>query len=179
MTFINPRFTTVDMAAMNVEETGGNEVTIQARYEGVVFDAIVEPITEEVANMFGLPFSGVINGLNVSGPDLTSGVSLPSQNDTLSSLANVLNNSVNGGLIQPAFNIVNNVLNSGVGQINGIFGTPTSGSLPSNMSVNSLNTTGSMVPQVQNIVNAGQPATSVTTGNFPSVGNFTPTTDLG
>jgi len=177
ISFINPKFTQVEMAGLNMEEGGGQEITINSKYEGVVFDAIVQPITESLAQMFGLPFHNeLFSGtyLNVGGPDLTSGVSLPSQQTTISSLANVLNNAVGGGLIVPAFNIVNNALNGitsaalsgnvSTAQINGVYGTPIGGSTPP-VTIDPVSVTAADVPSVQTALNSGQSATSVTTGN--------------
>lgn len=178
MSFINPKFTAVDMANLAAEESGGNEITINAKYEGVVFDAIVQPVTQALATKFGLPFHNEsFSGsyLNISGPDLTSGVSLPSKSTSLSSLANILNNAVGGGLIAPAFNLINNALNGGVGallgnnvstpQINGLFGTPVGGATPSPISIAPVSSTATTLPAVQASVDAGQAARSVTTGN--------------
>lgn len=185
MSFINPKFTMVDMQGLNVEESGGNEINVTAKYEGLVFEALVNPITQELADMFGLPFhnelfTGLNNSLNISGPDLTSGVKLPSNRATFSSVANILNNAVGGGLIAPIFNTVNNALNGGVEslignvsipQINGLFGTPIGGSVPSDMSIDKLGLTAGDIKSIENTLNAGQPARNITTGNF-NLGNF-------
>lgn len=190
ISFINPKFVAVDMQGLNVEESGGNEINVTAKYEGVVFDALVNPITPELADKFGLPFhnerfSGLQNGLNESGPDLTSGVRLPSNRATFSSIANILNNAAGGGLIAPAFNLINNALNSGVEslvgnvsipQINGLFGTPIGGATPSNLSIDSLNTTATLIPSVQSTIDSGNAARNITTGNF-DVGDFNLGTD--
>jgi len=169
MSFINPKFASVEMGNLGVEDFGTSEITISTRFEGVVFDEITEIITPELSDLFGLPyyndnFTSLGNGLNVSGPDLTSGVSLPTDSSSLSTLANILNNSVNGGLVSPAFNLVNNVLSSSTGQINGVLGSLIGGSVPNIFSVNSVNS--SNISSVSNIVSSGDAARSVTTGVF-------------
>ena len=182
--FINPKFTNIDMANLAVDDTNGNEITVQAKYEGVVFQAISAPITPQISQMAGLPYnnnilSGLLGGLNIPGFDISSGVGLPGQS-LLSSVANIINNKVNGGTVSPAFNAVNSVLNGIIPNsvsnipaaqtINGYFGSTIGGGQPTMQFLSPLSSTSNILPGVQNQVDAGQAVRNISTGSFNLLG---------
>lgn len=182
--FINPKFTNVDMANLAIDDSNGNEINIQAKYEGVVFKAIAQPVTQAIASMAGLPyhndiFSALLGGLNIPGLDISSGVGLPGQS-LLSSIANVVNNKTNGGTVSPAFNAVNSVLNGvipnsvsntpGVNTINGYFGSTIGGGQPTMSFLSPLSSLSSILPGVQSQTSAGQSVRNVSQGSFNILG---------
>ena len=182
--FINPRFVNVNMANLAVDDSSGNEITVQAKYEGVVFQAIAQPITPQISAMAGLPYhndilSGLLGGLNIPGFDISSGVGLPGQS-LLSSIANIINNKTNGGTVSPTFNAVNSILNGVQPQavsnttasstINGYFGSTIGGGQPTLQLFSPISSTANILPGVQNQINAGNAVRNVSTGSFNILG---------
>ena len=182
--FINPKFESVEMANVASNEATGNEINVSCKYEGVVFQAIAQPVTQALADMWGLPLhndflSGLLGGLNIPGLDISSGVGLPGQS-LLSSIANVVNNQTNGGTISPTFNTVNSILNgvqpSALSQntsaqtINGYLGSTIGGGMPTMSLFQPISAVGSVLPDVQNQVDQGQPSRDVSMTSFNVLG---------
>jgi hypothetical protein len=179
MSFINPKFTSIDMQPVVIDDSQGNDVNFAAKYEGVTFDAIAQPVTAELADMFGLPFhndifSALLGGLNIPGFDISSGVGLPGQS-IFSSLLNAF-----GGNAQ-AINTVNSILNGQLPSvlsdstifqtINGVFGSFISGGLPSTQIFSPITSIGAILPDVSTRLGVGDPVRDVSSAVFSSVGN--------
>ena len=184
--FINPKFTSVDMQPLDIADSAGNEINISSRYEGVVFKAISSPITAELANRFGLPlhndaFLSLLGGLNIPGFDISSGVGLPGQS-VFSSIANILNNTTNGGVVSSGFNNVNSVLNgvipTALGNstlfqtINGVLGSTIGASVPALLDIAPVNTLGGLFPEVQERLGLGDPVRDISSAVFDVAGSF-------
>ena len=168
--FINPRFVGVDMQPLDIADSAGNEVNINAKYEGVIFKAIAQPITSELANRFGLPLH---NDLPMS---LSGGFNIPGFDMTGDSFLSNIQSALNGEIPSPIFNSVNSALNGIIPSsitdstlfqtLNGLFGDNIGGGVPSFLSIDPLNTTASSLPWLQNNINAGNSVTDVATADF-------------
>lgn len=184
MSFINPKFTSVDMQPLVIDDSQGNEINIASKYEGAVFEAIAQPVTAEFAELFGLPFhndifSALLGGLNIPGFDISSGVGLPGQSIFSSLLNGALGTT--GGVDQ-AFNIVNSVLNGQLPTvvsdntifqtINGVFGSFISGGLPSTNIIAPITSIGAILPDVSSRLGVGNPVRDVTGAVFGDIGNL-------
>lgn len=94
--FINPKFASVEFHGLNVEESGGNEVSISFNYEGVVVEAMSQPVTPEIADIVGLPYR-IDAGLGRFLPSI-GGVPIDS---IFGELGSVLNTTGLSGVLQP------------------------------------------------------------------------------
>lgn len=185
--FINPKFSSIDMQATDVATAEGQEISVQTKYEGIVFQAIAQPVTQALAAMWGLPYhndilSGLLGGLNIPGFDISSGVGLPGQS-LLSSAANAIGNKL-GITNTTAFNSVNSILNgvlpsavannTAAQTINGYFGSTVGGGQPTMQFLSPLSSLSNILPGVQNQVSAGQSVRNISSGSFNIFGALNP-----
>lgn len=75
VSFINPLFSSIEFQQMDQELSGVSEVLATMQYEGIVVEAISQPMTQEVANLVGLPLvndsdTSAINLFNVGASSL-------------------------------------------------------------------------------------------------------------
>lgn len=179
LSFINPKFTSVDMQPLVIDDSQGNEINISSKYEGAVFEAIAQPVTPELADLFGLPyhndvFSSLLGGLNIPGFDIGSGVGLPGQS-IFSSVLNAFGGSAAN------INLINSILNGQLPSvvsdntvfqtINGVFGSFISGGLPSTNIFAPISSIGAILPDISSRLGVGDPVRDVSSTVFNSVGN--------
>lgn len=181
MNFINPKFTNVDMQSHDQSSSDPSELNITAKYEGFVFEAIAKPITQELANKWGLPFhnelfSGLLGGFALAGMDLGHTGGLSNQS-IFSDVASILS-----GGTSAIGNIVNTVLNGVIptsfanstafNSINGILGSSIGGSMPDILDMFPTSNLGGIFPDVQSRLDSGEPVRDISSGVFDVAGSL-------
>lgn len=175
--FINPKFTSVDFQNLDQEASGGNEVNITIKYEGVKIEKSAERITPDLANKFGLPYStgsGINNGFSIPGTIDNSSFASIIGNVFGNVLQTTAGNSVIGEVLGNATNPIDqSLLNFGLNQLNSeIFGAKPNSILSGRLNVENIVQTADIIPGVAERLNAGETVRDISTAVIENVPKF-------